>query len=338
VDADCSSDESCVYEVCLKKGAPQFVLSSEGNQDIALAIQTPGQTLISFEYTFDPESGGKYEGYFDIENNRRIESIYFAPNEGPVGIYPYYIHSFETDSNDDTWTLSILIDGKEVRTRNGKGSSEVFFFYYSGVRHTISPAADPTIQPTTSRTTDPTMIPTTLLVGDPTADPTMHPEKEVEKDECEPFAVADGETIAIIDGECCFDSDCFPNEACTSRTCVDEGNPRFTLSWKGANDLDLLVVTPLETIISFSDLEDPLSGGRFGEDYDQFEYGLHVENIYFPLNDGPIGEYSIYVRSFLSNGNDNEWTVGVYVDGEEQLSVTGTGSSNVINYTFSPDL
>lgn len=305
LNTGCSSNEICAYNACVKKGAPQFLLLWEGDCDIALTVVTPAATTISWHNPLDLESGGKFEEYVDVENDRRIENIYVAPDKGPFGVYPYYIHSFKTDSDQDNWTLSIYIDGQEVSTEHGQGSSEVLFFDYSGNLSTMPP--------------------------------TMPPSKEIqEEEECDPLAVTDGGTLALIDGECCSDSDCFSNEACTSRTCVDEGNPRFTLSWKGANDLDLVVVTPLETVLSYSNLEDPLSGGKFGEDYDQFEYGLHVENIYFPSDDAPIGEYSFYVRSFLSQRNDNEWTVGVYVNGEEQLSISGTGSSKELTYTFSP--
>ena len=103
-----------------------------------------------------------------------------------------------------------------------------------------------------------------------------------------------------------------------------------------SNDLDLLVVTPLGTVVSFSNLEDARSGGRFGEKYDQFDHGVHVENVYFPLEGGPPGEYSIYVRSFLSHGVDDEWTVGVFVNGNEELFTNGIGNSQRLTYNFLP--
>jgi hypothetical protein len=134
--------------------------------------------------------------------------------------------------------------------------------------------------------------------------------------------------------ECCLESTCFPNEACTFTTCVDEGNPRFTLGWEGGNDLDLLVQTPLDTVISFSNVEDPESGGKFGEEFDQFGFGRHVENIYFPVAGGPTGEYSIYVRSFLSDGKNDKYTIRVFVNGLEEVAFNGTGDSDRLTYVF----
>ena len=308
---DCESNSICVHNACLKKGAPQFLLSCDGDNDIAISVVAPTESIISWQHPLDIKSGGKFEEYFDNQNNRRLENIYFAPDEGPLGVYPYYIHSFETDSDDDTWTLTIYVDGHKVKTENGKGSSEVLFFEYSGDNIAKYPTINPTMNPTIS--------------------PILQPINQVEEDEEECNILAEDS------GECCFDSDCFPNEACASQTCVDEGNPRFTLSWKGSNDLDLRVLTPLGTAVSYSRSEDLKSGGKFGENFDQFEYGLHVENIYFPLDGGPIGEYLFYVKGFLSNGSDDEWTVGVYVDGKEQYSVSGTGDSEELSFTYLPE-
>jgi uncharacterized protein YfaP (DUF2135 family) len=281
-------DQLTVDNVCIEKGAPQFILSWEGNYDVALSVVTPLKTTINWQNPIDLESGGKFSEYVDPNNpDHRIENIHFAPETNAPGIFPYYVHSFMSDGEEDIWTLSIFVDGEEISSETGQGSSEVLFFDYDSPGMDI-PASDQEI--------------------------------------CDPLS----------DGECCTNADCFPNEVCASHTCVDEGNPRFTLSWEGANDLDLMVVTPLETVISFSNLEDLESGGKFGEEFDQFEYGKHTENIYFPMGGGPVGQYSFYVRSFLSYGVDDQWTVVVYVDGREELSFSGTGNSQRLLYNFLP--
>ena len=286
-------DQLTVDNVCIEKGTPQFVLSWEGNYDVALSVVTPLKTTISWQNPVDLESGGKFSEYVDPNNpDHRIENIFFGSEINTPGIFPYYVHSFMSDGEGDIWTLSIYVDGEEISSETGEGSSEISFFdYYAGMNipnESDSPASDQEI--------------------------------------CD----------QLSDGECCTNADCFPNEGCASRTCVDEGNPRFTLSWEGANDLDLMVVTPLETVISFSNLEDLESGGKFGEEFDQFEYGQHTENIYLPMGGGPVGQYSFYVRSFLSYGVDDQWTVGVYVDGKEELSFSGTGYSERLTYNFLP--
>jgi len=293
-NVNCSSNEICSYHICVKRGAPQFLLSWEGNYDVTLAVVPPQGKTISWQNPLDLESGGTWDEHIDTEKNRRIENIYFAPNKGPNGVYPYYVHSYQTDGEDDAWKVEIYIDGKEVSTESGQGSSEVLFFDYSG---------DKSILDNTS------------------SDPPVHVEEACD-------------LLTISDGQCCSDLECFPNEACASRNCVDEGNPRFTLSWEGENDLDLLVITPLGKAIFLSNTKDPESGGKFGEEHDQFEYGFHAENVYFPMDGGPVGEYSFYVRSFLSTGGDDKWTVGVYVNGEGQFAVSGTGNSEKLTYNF----
>ena len=328
----CPRAQICTGNTCVKKGSPQFVLSWEGTCDLALQVMTPANTTISWQDPVDFTSGGRFESHFDFINDLYIENIFFAPNDGLRGTYPYYVHSFAPYGVDDSWTVAIYIDGIKVRTDSGRGSSGMFFFRYTG----DTPEADSTMKPTMMPVLNPTINP----IVEPTANPVTTPDLSPIEDSCKPFVVVEDGSLVTTNGECCSDESCFPNESCTARTCVDEGNPRFTLSWFGSNDLDILVVTPLGTIISYSQPDDPLTGGKFGEDYDQFEYGLHVENIYFPTRRDETfsgyGEYSFYVRKGLASDTDNEWTVGVYVNGEKQLSVNGTGNSEALKYTLSP--
>jgi uncharacterized protein YfaP (DUF2135 family) len=134
--------------------------------------------------------------------------------------------------------------------------------------------------------------------------------------------------------ECCNDSDCSGGSLCVQRTCIDDGNPRITLTWTGDDDLDLTVTPPLGETISFLNQFDEDSGGRFGEDGVQFFFGLHVENIFFPANGGPIGEYKYEVQSFNVVGGDDTWTVRVFVGGEEVSSQSGNGNSGELTYDF----
>jgi uncharacterized protein YfaP (DUF2135 family) len=425
-NSDCGSSNICIKKTCIQKGSPQFVLSYLGNSDISLSIVTPLETTINWQNPFDAESAGKFNDHNDPDRpNHHIENIYFSP-EGQPGVYPYYIHSFLSGGEEDTWTVTIYVDGKEISNETGQGSSEVLFYVYSAMD---SPSIDSPDQGVCDQLTVDnaciekgtpqfvlswkgnydvalsvvTPLETTISWQNPVdlesggkfseyVDPN-NPDHRIEniyfRPETNTLGIfpyyvhsfmsdgegdiwtlsiyVDGEEISseigqgsseilffdysagmdipasdqemcdpLSDGECCTNADCFPNEFCASHTCVDEGNPRFTLSWEGANDLDLMVVTPLETVISFSNLEDLESGGKFGEEFDQFEYGQHTENIYFPMGGGPVGQYSLYVRSFLSYGVDDQWTVGVYVDGKEELSFSGTGYSQRLTYNFLP--
>ena len=148
----CTFDEICVRNICVKKGSPQFLLTWQGDYEIALTVVTPAESIISWQHPLDSETGGEFHDHIDEEEFRRFENIFFAPDNGPLGVYPYYIHSFATNSDDDTWTFTIYIDGQEVLTKNGQGSSEVLFFDYSGNLPTNYPfpTLNPTINPTTN--------------------------------------------------------------------------------------------------------------------------------------------------------------------------------------------
>ena len=133
--------------------------------------------------------------------------------------------------------------------------------------------------------------------------------------------------------ECCEDRDCNVDEVCVQRTCIDRGNPRFTLTWIGDDDLDLSVVTPMGTTVAASRREDEESGGVFGEDSDQLRFGMHVENIYFPQAGGPSGTYTYFVSSFFPNGPPDLWTLSVVVDDQEVASHMGTSSSSLFLFS-----
>jgi uncharacterized protein YfaP (DUF2135 family) len=292
---DCMPNQLCVMQSCIEQGTPQFLLLYEGDDDLDLYVITPLGTTIFSQNPEDILSGGKFaaNGSGDgVQDNpgAHIEYVYFAPNNGPMGMYQYYVEKFRGTNDDDTWTVTVYVSGQAVAVESGQGSSDNFIFDFDS---------------------------TTMPALPPSPPPTFDPQ------ECDPATA-----------QCCSSENCFPSEACTFETCVDEGNPRFTLFWEGSNDLDLLVQTPAGTVISFSNTEDPLSGGRFGEEFDQFAFGRHVENIYFPLDGGPPGEYSFYVRSFLNNGMDDVYTVQVFVDGQEEVSFTGTGDSDKLTYVY----
>ncbi|KAL3920945.1 MAG: hypothetical protein SGILL_003010 [Bacillariaceae sp.] len=298
--------EVCIQGECANEGNPRFSLQWTGDDNLGLMVTTPGGVAINAAFPFDPVSEGAFETNSATDEDgvqdgfgKHLESIFFPLEGGPTGVYRYSVTSPKIVGSEDSWVLSVAVGGNDVEIQRGSGASGVFSFRYGGIGPP-SPTAMPALSPS---------FPPTL-----------------DQQECD---------AAVV--QCCSTDDCFPSESCTFETCVDEGNPRFTLSWEGSNDLDLYVVTPLfGSVISFSNTEDPLSGGMFGEEFDQYDFGKHVENIYFPLDGGPPGEYSFYVRSFLADGIDDVYTVRVYVDGQEEMSITGTGDSDKLTYVYQP--
>ena len=104
--------------------------------------------------------------------------------------------------------------------------------------------------------------------------------------------------------------------------------------WLGDDDYDLAVVTPLGTTVAVSSVADEASGGVFGERGDQFDFGRHVENVFFPLTGGPSGTYTYFVSSFFTNGEPDTWTVTVHVDDIQVASHTGSGTSGLFVYDY----
>jgi hypothetical protein len=112
---------------------------------------------------------------------------------------------------------------------------------------------------------------------------------------------------------------------CVSNECLRDGNPRFTLTWTGDDDLDLSVVTPAGVNISYQNDFDATTNGAFDTGFVQDVYGSHVESIYFPTGLG--GTYHIFVAQFAEQGEgDDNWTLQVFVGGAMVGEISGEGS------------
>ncbi len=296
---ECSIGKVCVKQSCVEDGNPRITLSWTGDDDLDLYVVTPSGVSISMENKVDALSSGRFGESDGVQTafGKHIENIYF-PETGPSGVYTVFLKSFLQRGSADLWSLDAVANGQAVVTEFGNGESEIFSFTFNG-----PPGSSPTDGPPVSL---PTVSPTTI---DTTCD--------------------------VTSSECCSDMDCLGNERCIQRTCIDEGNPRFTLTWTGDDDLDLVVMTPIGTYVSFLNAFDESSGGRFGGTGDQFDFGRHVENVFFPLQGSPTGNYSYYVRSFLPTNEDDVWTIQVVVNGQAIESKTGTGNSGTLVFDYS---
>uniref|UniRef100_A0A7S1D2I7 Uncharacterized protein n=1 Tax=Cyclophora tenuis TaxID=216820 RepID=A0A7S1D2I7_CYCTE len=160
------------------------------------------------------------------------------------------------------------------------------------------------------------------------------------------LATADGEQCfpcvpcdtSIPGVECCSREDCLSlqvGDTCSANACVTEGNPRFTLSWEGISDLDLHVITPGGFHIDWTNTIDPTTGGELDRDSFPNEVTFWVENVYFPPETAPDGNYTYYVEHFNRDLQSDEWLVQVFVDGTVVQSHTGTNTSErfIFSYT-----
>jgi hypothetical protein len=171
--------------------------------------------------------------------------------------------------------------------------------------------------------------------------------------------------------ECCVASDCgdplTTDFTCETNKCIQNGNPRFTLTWYGdgtcaefpfsninplisrldlfslvhqphyVDDLDIHVITPGGFEIYFQRVFDSVSGGRLDQDDIPQTNGLYVENIFFPLDgSAPRGTYTYFVDNYNQIGEADSWTLQVYLGDTLQISNNGVvGESGVgTRFTF----
>ncbi|CAJ1965099.1 unnamed protein product [Cylindrotheca closterium] len=306
IDSDCSDpDNACVNRNCVVNGGLRFTLYWEGDDDYDLIVRTPSGISLSFVIEFDPTTGGRVgEPTDQLGSGYHVENTYFPEWAAGAGVFTFSVRPMSTEGEADRWALEVVNDQETVFFQTGVGASRDFQF--------SKPSSPPVMQPTNR----PNSLPTSRPL--PTPAPVQRPT---------------GSVCSILTDECCSDFDCpTARDFCVRAYCIRDGSPRFTLTWDGDDDLDLIVDTPLGTTLSRSLIFDPLSGGIFEADNNQEELGSHFENVYFPLAGSPFGEYSLQVRSFRRNGSDDSWTLQIYSDGNLIDTKSGAGESDTIPF------
>uniref|UniRef100_A0A7S3K2Y7 Fibronectin type-III domain-containing protein n=1 Tax=Aureoumbra lagunensis TaxID=44058 RepID=A0A7S3K2Y7_9STRA len=127
--------------------------------------------------------------------------------------------------------------------------------------------------------------------------------------------IVDTELTASREFECCTPADCGENEelySCENALCLHKGNPRFTLSWAGDDDLDLHVMTPSGYEIYYGAPFDD-TGGQLDHDDIPESYAFWNENIFWP-DDGtaPPGIYTYFVHNYDLVDSADRWTIKAY--------------------------
>jgi len=146
--------------------------------------------------------------------------------------------------------------------------------------------------------------------------------------------------------DCCQNSDC-PNEndICANQSCFPDGNPRFTLTWHGDDDLDLHVVSPKGIDISSKNKRENENNRESGGQWRGRGQSIqgkstmvesYAEHIYFPMDstceDGK-GVYQYFVKQSSKTGiRDDSWALSVYQNNMETNFHTGSGPSPVFDY------
>jgi hypothetical protein len=140
--------------------------------------------------------------------------------------------------------------------------------------------------------------------------------------------------------ECTVAADCTGQKGtlCVNNACLNEGNPRITLTWEGDDDLDLSIFTPDGARIWYQLDFDPRTGGSFDTLFSQDGFAPHAESVYFPTSGAPAGTYRIQVDSFQERGGSpDKWTIEVFTAAGGAVPVfveQSTGNQDDILFKF----
>lgn len=109
------------------------------------------------------------------------------------------------------------------------------------------------------------------------------------------------------------------------------GDVQISLMWNNRNDLDLHVIDPTGEETSFKRRRSQ-SGGTLDVDANRAGGALTdqpVENIFWPANGAPLGNYKVFVNHYTNHGapDPTDYIVGILVGGSASLVGTGPGAN-----------
>jgi hypothetical protein len=149
----------------------------------------------------------------------------------------------------------------------------------------------------------------------------------------------DTESDSVRD-ECDTNGECLEagrGTLCVMKRCLHEGNPRFTLTWEGDDDVDIVVEAPNGANISYKFPFDAISRGSFDTQFSQVGFAQHVESIVFPMSGGLRGTYNVHIDPFQVANSFDTWTLEVFTvdSGSEPAHVLhGIGTQHDILFDF----
>jgi len=118
---------------------------------------------------------------------------------------------------------------------------------------------------------------------------------------------------------------CASDQVCINSVCIGDGPLRITLTWDTSGDMDLHVLTPCGTEISYNN--ETACGGKLDVD----SGGTGPENVVWTAaanpNGPPSGTYLICPEAYTSEVVGATYTLVIFRDGAEVYRTTGTRSS-----------
>jgi hypothetical protein len=307
VDSDCAASQVCVQRLCANEGSLRVTLEWVGDDNYDLFVETPSGAVISQDLKYDPQSGGEFgETSPQLTFGFQLEYVFFPTSGAPLGTYHFFVESTTTRGvGADVWKVRIYELGQLVQEESGIGDSRQYDYQR-------------------------VMLPTPPTPFPVSSSPFPNPALPVDA----PFQAGRPSRICPTEFECCDTSDCTdPSLICIQRTCLRSGDFVIDLKWTGNDSLHLVVITPLQDAISVQNPFDQESGGLHQSDPYQPGFGFHVERVVFPTGP-PSGSYSFFVKSTMTDGDEDRWILKVYDSNQLATFEVGTGDSRTFLYNY----
>jgi hypothetical protein len=183
------------YFVAFLRFLNMFVLWSAEDKDIL--VRTPEGIDIYYDNIFDSSSGGQLQ--YDV-SPEEIEEIgshaenVYFPIDGSAPKGVYEYFVF--GGGDEPWNVTVALNDEIVDHVSGAVGDAFYTYQFGDLVPTVSPIPMPA---PSAFTPYPTFI------------------------------------CSTTEHECCVSNDCIiGDQSCANRNCVDNGTPRFTLTWIGA--------------------------------------------------------------------------------------------------------
>jgi hypothetical protein len=132
-----------------------------------------------------------------------------------------------------------------------------------------------------------------------------------------------------------------PDSPTCEVTELETGDVTLTLEWSSEADIDLRVVEPDGTEISWESTSSPSGGALDLDSNAQCAPGPAVEHIVWPEGTAPTGEYTVRVDGFDFTADDGgscgsgDYTLTIDVGGEETVHEGTVGEDETDEYSFS---
>ena len=117
---------------------------------------------------------------------------------------------------------------------------------------------------------------------------------------------------------------------------LGSGDVQVTLIWRGGDDLDLHVIDPDGTELSYQNPSSPSGGTLDHADRAGCALGgAHAENVFWPTGGAPSGSYQVFIVNYTGCGGSQAYQVEIKVNGAVAQRLSGSLASGETSETTS---